>query len=396
MSIAGKSTTRAFQATGTISAQLLPSSSRSEAGAIWRELEARCGTSALTCSWIWTETWLQHYGDVVPHWFAIAEMESEIVGAVLVTRSVGRRKARLPIRTLHFGTAGEPENDTVFVEFNRLLVLPHRQGNVAASVVRAIRESKISFDEWQFDGFLPEDAEALAEAIPDLALVVEPCCLVDLHALRRAGLTPLEAFSANKRWKIRNNLRHFELCFGPISVQWAETAAEAHTILSELSKLHQARWRKVGKPGVFSSDRFVQFHNDLVKRLLPHRVMLLRVAAGGHVLGCLYGFIEGNTLLFYQWGLAEFENKRLAPGYVAGALAMQAALDRGFDEWNWLAGDVRYKRELSTGERPLVWAGAPASLRSYAINGLVCLNKAIRAQVAARLPHRSGGLCRKS
>jgi hypothetical protein len=35
---------------------------------------------------------------------------------------------------------------------------------------------------------------------------------------------------------------------------------------------------------------------------------------------------------------------------------MQEAPERGYDEVNWLAGDVRYKRELSPATKELVWA----------------------------------------
>ena len=373
------SRTREPAALGTATARLLPASARDEAGAIWLELEARQGAGALTCSWVWTETWVRHYGDRVPHWFAIAEMEDEAVGAALITRGVSR-KAGLPIRTLHFGTAGEPEDETVYVEFNRLLAPPDQRVTVAASIVRAIRTAKLGFDEWRLDGFVPADAHALAAAIPGLGPRVEACRLVDLRALRDAGRTPLKAFSRNTIEKIGKNLRRFERDLGPISVQWAETTTQAHAIMAELADLHQARWTKAGKPGVFASKRFAQFHRDLIERLLPDRIMLLRVAAGDHTIGCLYGFIESGTLLSYQWGLAEFDNKRVAPGFVAAALAMQAALDRGLDEWNWLSGDMLYKRELSTGERPMVWASARASLRALAVNGLVRLRDAVQSR----------------
>jgi CelD/BcsL family acetyltransferase involved in cellulose biosynthesis len=41
---------------------------------------------------------------------------------------------------------------------------------------------------------------------------------------------------------------------------------------------------------------------------------------------------------------------------LTGASIMQAALDRGLAEYDWLAGDVLYKRELSTSARELIWA----------------------------------------
>ena len=85
----------------------LAAAERVAAAAIWQELEARTSVP-LTCSWKWTETWLDHYGDLVPHRFAVGERSGTRVGIVLVTRGAGERRAWLPVRTLHLGTAGEP------------------------------------------------------------------------------------------------------------------------------------------------------------------------------------------------------------------------------------------------------------------------------------------------
>ena len=61
-------------------------------------------------------------------------------------------------------------------------------------------------------------------------------------------------------------------------------------------------------------------------------------------------------LYHYQWGLPQFEDNRLSPGFVTGYLVMEEAQRRGLTELNWLAGDSRYKRDLSNGQRSLIWA----------------------------------------
>jgi CelD/BcsL family acetyltransferase involved in cellulose biosynthesis len=63
-------------------------------------------------------------------------------------------------------------------------------------------------------------------------------------------------------------------------------------------------------------------------------------------------------VLFYQSGLARFEDRTITPGFVAFCLCMQACYERGFSEYDFLAGDSRYKRDLATGARQLVWATA--------------------------------------
>jgi len=50
---------------------------------------------------------------------------------------------------------------------------------------------------------------------------------------------------------------------------------------------------------------------------------------------------------------------------------MQEALERGLDEYDWLAGDVLYKRQLSTTTRELIWGELPHGLRGHLIEQLM-------------------------
>jgi len=98
--------------------------------------------------------------------------------------------------------------------------------------------------------------------------------------------------------------------------------------------------------------------------------VLFRAYAGNQLLGVFYGLVDGQVIQHYQWGLPHFEDRALAPGYVVAALCMEEALARGYDEINWLRGEIRYKRELSTVRRELVWAELHRGPRMAAIEAL--------------------------
>jgi hypothetical protein len=51
-----------------------------------------------------------------------------------------------------------------------------------------------------------------------------------------------------------------------------------------------------------------------------------------------------------------FESNKIRVGHAANMLFADAARQRGLRYYEYLAGDHRYKTELSTGERALVWA----------------------------------------
>ncbi|MGI8477213.1 MAG: GNAT family N-acetyltransferase, partial [Thermomicrobiales bacterium] len=345
------------QTTGTLTVRLLPSTALTAAAAAWQAIEARNGPVGLACSWAWTATWVDAYGDLVPHWFAVGDGPAGPLGAALVTQGVGARRAGIGIRTLHIGTAGEPDADTVVVESNRLLSAERDRAGFAEALHAVLRDSEIAWDEWALDGFEPEHVEPFLKLAGNFTVRADECPTVDLAQARSESRAVLKILDPGVAKKIGRSRRKLERDFGPLAIAWADDAVIAGQWLDEMIPLHAARWERAGQAGAFASPRFSRFHRALIARLLPTgQVFLLRATAGETLVGVLYGFNDNGCALFYQWGLGQFASGTISPGYVAGSMAMQAALDRGFSEWNWLAGEAAYKRDLSTGSRPLIWA----------------------------------------
>jgi hypothetical protein len=364
-----------------VSVSLLPSAERSLVAEIWKDLETRLASSSITCSWDWTETWLNYYGDLVPHYFVIGICEGDPCGIALVSQSIDRRYGPFKIRSRHIGTSGEPDIDSVYVEYNRLLVVPENRDAFSRAIIAAIKyEAK--WDKLILDGFAPEDAEPLLRAEPSLVAERRVCRAVDLRAANAVGGQIVAALKPSTQKKIRRSLHGF----GAIQTEWADTVEQAIDILNELIGLHQQRWERVGEPGSFSSPRFAAFHRELVPRLhAKGAVLLFRARSALGTLGCLYSFIERGRVLFYQSGLAAVDDNKLKPGLVTHALCMQCCMERGLTEYNFLAGDSRYKQELSTMDQELVWASARRRrLKFLIIDGL---------HRAKELVQSFGGLC---
>jgi CelD/BcsL family acetyltransferase involved in cellulose biosynthesis len=332
----------------------LDSSERDSAARIWRALEGRIEEQLLACSWDWTEVWLNHYGDLVPHRFAVGEAGGLPCGVALVTNGVGRRRGPLRVRSLHLGTAGEPPGESVFVEYNRVLAEPRHRAGFAAALVDALRQQS-GWHELTLDGFAPEEAEPFLVAEPMFEAERMECRTMELRRAEAADGVVLDTFRSATRKKVRRSLE----ALGEVETEWARSPEHALDVLAELIELHQDRWTGVGQPGAFASARFAAFHRELVPRLLPKgAVVLFRVRAAGATVACLYNFVERRRVLFYQSGLASFSDRAISPGFLAFALCMQACFEQGMDEYDFLAGDSRYKKDLSTMSRQLVWATA--------------------------------------
>jgi hypothetical protein len=354
----------------------LSSSERASAGRIWEALQTPVGNDALACSWEWTSVWLAHYGDVVPHRFAIGEVEGVPCGIALVTNGVGRKRGPFKVRSVHLGTAGEPRGEGVFVEYNRILVEPEHRRGFALALLNELR-GEPGWHELSLDGFAPEDAAPFLEAEPLLEARPEACLTMDLRSAESANGTVLSALGSGTRRQVRRGLKALG---EDVETEWAETPEHALDILAELIELHQRHWIALGHPGAFASPRFVGFHRELVPRLLPKdAVILFRVRADGRTVGCLYNFIERRRVLSYQTGFAPHPG-RTSPGVVSFALCMQACFERGLTEYDFLAGDSAYKRQLSTTTRELVWAtGRRPARRWRVMDYLAAARRRLRA-----------------
>ena len=329
----------------TTAVELMDASERAVAAEAWRALEAEVPASRLAASWDWVDIWLDRYGDVVPHRFAIAPGR----GATLVTEEL-KRRGPLRIRRLRLGTVGEPKGESVYTSYNGPLARPADE----AEFMRALAERLLAergWDELVLERFSPTAAGSMLAALPGFAVAREDAPTVDLRAASQAGGDVLATLRARTRQQTRRSMRDL----GPLEVEVAETHEWAADILEELIDLHQRRWVAEGESGLFSSGRFSGFHRDLIRRLLPTgRVMLFRVRAEAGTVGCVYNLIDGDRVISYLQGLMPFEGGKLKPGFVSHVLCMQECFERGYSEYDLLPEPIPYKLELSNTMRELV------------------------------------------
>ncbi|MGH4019214.1 MAG: GNAT family N-acetyltransferase [Pseudonocardiaceae bacterium] len=334
---------------GDLAVRVLPSSARVQAGEAWRAIEATAPDVPPFARWDWTQLWLDHFGDVVPHVYVIVERGGVPRGTVLLTRST-RSRGPLSVRRMHLGTAGEPANEGVFVEYNGLCAHSANRTAVARALLSHVHRTG-GWDELHLDGFDPEAAAPLLAAEP--RFTVEQRCSRVLDLDQAPGDLVDALGSKSARAAVRRSLRGIS----PYTTEWAYDCESANAILDDLERLHQERWRARGEPGAFASTRFCSFHRRLVERWLPEgRAVVFAVRQDGATVAALYGFVAGGTLQFYQGGFHMFENNKVRAGYAAHLLLAGAARERGLTGYEYLAGDHRYKTELSTSERTLVWA----------------------------------------
>ena len=325
----------------------------------WAALVTRCRDATFFVTAGWVETWLEEFGALLEPRFVELRDEDRLIGACALVRS-SVRKGPFTIRRLYLNTSGEDDADSPCIEFNTLLC----EHGYEAAVARALRDAaerlrdEEPWDELVADGIVEgEGLSALQEAFAGCPQVgqTKPSFYIDLDAVRRGGKPFLEMLSAAERKHVRHSIRKYSE-IGELRFEQADNVDDAQRFLDELIVLHQRTWNERGFAGSFASSAFERFHRKLVVRCFPAgEIQLQRVRAGQATIGVLYNFVFRGKAYFYQCGYDYSHGKRFAPGMVAQTLAIQWAADHGLNEYDLMAGDVDYKRKLSSTYRTLHW-----------------------------------------
>jgi hypothetical protein len=342
------STSRGFQV------DRLPFTSWAKVQQHWKILSAQLSPPSVFLSSEWTGTWIEVYGQQLRPEIIVFRDGNTIVGmCLLVAKTL--RYGPFTVRVLHINAAGEDEADGTCIEYNGILALPEYEAAVAMGLGKLVDDSK--WDELRCDGFQPGLAlDALDDTLVGMRRIdsVRPSRYVDLCAVRDSGKDYLATLGATTRSHIRQYFKKY-MTAGELRVRAAEDSGEALTMLSELESLHQKNWSSRGKPGSFSSEKFRLFHKELIHRMFPlGAIQMLQVQAGSSIIGYLYNFIYAIKVYYYQSGF-NYTEKKLSPGLVTIACAVQFCLDLGLEEFDFLAGDYQYKRALAMNQRDLIW-----------------------------------------
>jgi CelD/BcsL family acetyltransferase involved in cellulose biosynthesis len=334
---------------GVVNVQITGVKDFAALGEQWRDLEQRANGSFFQ-SWTWVGCRaVERFSDPVL-------VEAADAGRTVALGLFNRVRRRFGPSALYLGEAGSDDLDSPYVEQNGILTAAGREVELTALCLRPLAAAH----DLVLSGV---DQPVLQAARAAAALVhtirCQPAWSVDLAAIRHAGGEYLATRSANTRQQLRRSDR-FYLANGPILLQHAESLEIAHAMLDQMADLHQTTWEGRGKPGSFASPLFRRFHHALIEAGFPRgEVTVTKISSGGTVIGFLYNFIWRRWISAYQSGFAYRDDEnRAKPGLTCHLAAIRDALDQGFDIYDFLAGDDRYKRSLADQSSPQFWLEA--------------------------------------
>lgn len=323
---------------------------------IWLNLETKLQPESMTSHWFWVKTWLDSYGDRIPYEFFALRDNGEYHGICLIARETGRFFP-FPVKNYYLGTAGEPIKERIMMLDNSILVTPSYKESFVNLLIDTLNQH-YSWQELTLQFFNQDDIRIFSKIMEQKQIQVVPCqetsYVYNLAVARAENIPIINTLSSRVRKRIKRSCK--ELGDGVVS-QLAQTVSEAETIFNELVSLHQHTWVKRGKRGMFSSDRCLNFHRQIIQHYIPQKkVLLFRASSQWGTVGCVYLFIHKARAIAYQTGFQDFttyshlNSSRIKHGLITHLLCMRACLDLGLDEYDFGPAEYRYKSELTNRE----------------------------------------------
>jgi len=342
-----------------IQVALRPLPSMPELARAWAELEGR-SDSSFFLSWTWIGSWLAQMPDGIEPQLLIARQGDETVGLAVLCPRLRRRFGLLPSRCWMLHETGDRSYDRLFMEYNGILADRRVADEVTDAMLHWLGERLSANDELVLGG-LTLAAERAARRVAartghTLQLrVADSAQWVDFGTVRAAGDDFRGGLGRNTRAAVNRSERLYR-ARGGLEHRVATTVDEALEYFAGLEVLHQAGWQARGQAGAFANPAFRPFHLRLIAEGLPRgAVRLSRVSAGGQAVGYLYNFVHRNRVLNYQGGFAFEADNRLKPGLLSHVLAIEDALARGEDCYDFMSTPAGHKPLLSNAEQPMNW-----------------------------------------
>jgi len=324
----------------------------------WVDLQQRANCSYFQ-SWGWIGTWLMqiainHKPVVIKVW-----SEKRLIGLGLFVPAEIKRHIVVHSKAM-FLNEYPFEDRNMVIEYNGLLAEVGCEHGVYTETVKYLFELSNPYDEFYFGAI--EDGPAIdllrnPDGLYSNTIINEESLSwqVDLARIETGIDGYLASLSKNRHAQIRRSLRLYEEQ-GSLSLCQATNIQQALDFFDGLQVLHTERMQSIYKRGSFANLQRVKFFKSLIlSRFEQGEIQLLKVDNAGSAIGYLYNFIWRKRVYVLHNGFKITGDKRLMPGYVVHALAVNYNKEKGMAIYDLMHGDSLYKRILCNQSQKLFW-----------------------------------------
>lgn len=236
--------------------------------------------------------------------------------------------------------SGIAEHDQIWVEYNRFIAHPMLPSDVAPAMLK----SMLSFYPLTAIHF------AMAEVTPELTSLMKACTefsILDISHQERGWYVPLQQISYDLHFRrsLRRSLKstdnfaktnHWELRCCAQDDAWST--------LSKVAHFHIDKWKLTETPSGFLNPEFTRFHQHFLSQ---QQGLVFSLHQDDQLIGAVYVLKAGRKLGFYLGCYDPRIPPRAQLGLWAHAQILRWAEQHGFTEYDFMAGEARYKSDFT-------------------------------------------------
>lgn len=331
----------------------------SELELIWKELESESQNDSFFISWYWISTWLSVVNGS-PFLLMATENDRVVALGLFYEGKVSLGPFKKKIWWLN--KTGNQAYDQVWIEYNDLLFSSHLTEVQMSSIRQApITQKGHKNQEVHFDltECAPSSSQHKSSTKGYLTLLNDGTKEIDFFS----------AFSRNTRQQINRSLKllkekgEVKLLIESKSISFFET----------LCSKHREQWGSSLWGSGFDNPYFLAFHKALHNN---ENTKVLAFSINGDVLALGYYFLYKKRVSFYLSAIDKFDDNRIKVGLAFHYLAMKHFQKQGYEVYDFLGGDARYKKSMSSRSYQLhSWYFERKNIFSFCKNSLIALKK---------------------
>jgi len=317
----------------------------------WLQLE-QSATTSFFLSWKWIGCWLKSIGDDQEIYVVTAQQDKDIVGlGIFVEENIVKHNL-IPSKQWYLHRTGKEEKDQIWIENNGFLMSESNKDETHNAIWQHLLEYKDNVDEFivyvakkaQFDhlNILNKKHNKINQQIEFG------------YKMPLAGLSCLKDYwsqmSKNTRQQFNRSIKHLEKQ-GDIKFTVIDKHQEQIETLANTKHSHINKWHETSTPSGFENTEFSQFHNSLLKSTHPTASTLMAtLTLNNQLMGCLYCFTNEKKVYFYLSCIKPIADNKIKLGLIMHISMIEWLIlqNEKYNEYDFLAGDARYKRSLST------------------------------------------------
>ena len=373
----------------------------------WNALLQQSRNNEITLTWEWLSTWWKTFRDPVRKLCILTARDAHkrLIGIAPFYIRTFKPFAFLPaIRQVQFLASGEDEADEICSDYLNFILDAGQEKEVLEALLQHVAGPLSREWDCLFLCNMRRDTpvcQMTADLLPTLSLPYQEMSqgVCFYLTLPESWDLFLAQVSSDLRSNIRRNRKTLSQ-EGPVDFFKVTDTKTLESAFETLIELHQKRWTDRGRPGVFSSLRFLAFHKTLLPMLLTsHQVQFFLVLLDQKPIAAIYNFHYNHKIYFYQSGtdvnLRRKNTGALSPGLLLHSYAIEEAIKEGAREYDFLAGDAPYKRRWTKQSREMVSyrvvsATLPMRLHEIMGQGISLLKKLVRRVKSDEARHDKG------